>query len=82
MEASATPRDYHSNPEAMDVEPVSETGQNVNEHKKCESPHSSVSALLMNTFSNGMSQMLEFSCKSSFKHVKNHMAKFIVSVLK
>ncbi|XP_058745064.1 heat shock 70 kDa protein 16-like [Vicia villosa] len=41
VEASVTPRDYHSNPEAMDVEPVSQTGQNVNEHKKCESPHSS-----------------------------------------
>ncbi|KAL5101321.1 hypothetical protein RYX36_005648 [Vicia faba] len=40
VEDSATPRDYHSNSEAMDVEPVTETGQNVNEHK-CESPHSS-----------------------------------------
>ncbi|CAL5190675.1 unnamed protein product [Lathyrus oleraceus] len=40
VEDSVTPHDYHSNSEAMNVEPISETGQNVNEHK-CESPHSS-----------------------------------------
>lgn len=70
MEDFVTPRDYHSNSEAMNDEPISETGQNVSEHKKCKSPHSSVSTLLMNTFLNGMSQMLEISRKSSFKREK------------
>lgn len=53
MEDSVTPREYQSNSEAGDVEPISETEQNDNEHsinEKCGSPHRSVSMLLMNTF--------------------------------
>nr|AII99889.1 heat shock protein [Cicer arietinum] len=43
-EDSVTTRDCHSNSEAIDVEPISETDQNTNEYrkdKKCESSHHS-----------------------------------------
>jgi heat shock protein 4 len=53
MEDSVTTRDNHSNSDAMDVEPISETDQNVNEHsinQKSGSPHSSVSAFLMKIY--------------------------------
>lgn len=48
MDDSSTTRDYHSNSEAMDVEPISETVENVTEDgiDKCESPHRSVSTSL------------------------------------
>lgn len=49
MDDSSATRDYHSNSEAMDVEPISETVENVTEdgiNKKCESPHRSVSTFL------------------------------------
>ena len=53
MEDSVTMRQYQSNSEARDVEPISETEQNDNEHsinEKRGSPHRSVSMLLMNPF--------------------------------
>ncbi|RHN57769.1 putative Heat shock protein 70 family [Medicago truncatula] len=45
VEDSVTPREYQSNSEAGDVEPISETEQNDNEHsinEKCGSPHRSI----------------------------------------
>jgi len=53
VEDSVTMRQYQSNSEARDVEPISETEQNDNEHsinEKRGSPHRSVSMLLMNPF--------------------------------
>lgn len=67
--------DHYSNVEAMDVEPDSETVVNDIEdsvNKKCESPYTSVRTLMLFplSLSNGRSQMLEMSSKSSFKHEK------------
>jgi hypothetical protein len=53
VEDSVTTREYQSNSEARDVEPISETEQNDNEQsisEKCGSPRRSVSMLLMNPF--------------------------------
>lgn len=46
MDGSVTTRDYHSNSDAMDVEPISETVAEDSIKRKSESPDRSVSTSL------------------------------------
>jgi len=76
VDDSVTTGDYHSNSEAMNVEPVSETVENVTEdsiNKKCEAPRHLVStpmlfclSPLLTFFYWKISQILEISSKFSF----------------